>query len=372
MRKGFTTGSCAAAAAKAAAVMLLRGNRMESIGIDTPAGVRYKPAIEDITIAESSVRCAVRKDAGDDPDVTDGALIYATVSFAEDGGEKEEAVEIRGGSGVGVVTRPGLDQPVGNAAINTVPREMITAEVKEVMETFDHHGTLLVEISVPGGEELAAKTFNPRLGIEGGISIIGTTGIVEPMSIRAILETIRVEISQAKAMGAQVLVASPGNYGLEFMRTRFSYDLDRAVKCSNFIGETIDMAADAGFREMLLCGHMGKLVKVSGGIMNTHSREADCRMELMAASAIRCGASRETAAHILESVSTEEAYACYLAEGIEKRCGDDLMDRIDLYLNRRAGDRLRVACMMYAGRYGLIGATPGAEEMLKKAGGVFR
>ena len=186
MRKGFTTGSCAAAASKAAAWMLLSGTDKNKIEITTPAGIVYSPDIEDITKGESYVKCAVRKDSGDDPDITNGKLVYAKVSLAEktDSGER---VIITGGEGVGTVTRPGLDQPVGNAAINSVPRMMIGDEVMQVMELFDHDGALNVEISVPGGEEIALKTFNPRLGIEGGISIIGTTGIVEPMSTKALL-----------------------------------------------------------------------------------------------------------------------------------------------------------------------------------------
>ena len=224
---------------------------------------------------ETKVSCAVQKDGGDDPDVTTGALIYAAVSFqdginAEDQSEhvreKEPVITIDGGSGVGRVTRPGLDQPVGNAAINHVPREMIEKEVCEVCMALDFHGALAVEISVPGGGELAKSTFNPRLGIVGGISILGTSGIVEPMSAQALLDTIRVELRQHRALGEQLVAVSPGNYGLDFMKRTYDYDLDRSVKCSNFIGQTIDMAVEYGFTHMLMTGHIGKLIKVSGGI----------------------------------------------------------------------------------------------------------
>ena len=385
MRNGFTTGSCAAAAAKAAAYMLLGGNRISRITIDTPAGVRYTPQLENIMVGEEAVSCGVRKDAGDDPDITDGALICATVRIlsedpARDGtvsfGTQEDTgtgifrdesrIFIEGGAGVGTVTRPGLDQPVGNAAINSVPRQMIEKEIREVMDLFDFRGVLSVEISVPGGAELAQKTFNPRLGIVGGISIIGTTGVVEPMSTRALLETIRTELNQVKAMGASAVVISPGNYGLAFMRERYRYDLDKAVKCSNYIGAAIDMAADLGFQEMLLCGHVGKLIKVSGGIMNTHSREADCRMELMAAAAARCGASAGTLRGILDSVSTEEAFEYCLKEGIGEQCCRFIMEKIEYYLNKRAGGRLKIHCIVYSNRYGLMGATEEAQAFLEK------
>ena len=365
MKSGFTTGSCAAAASKAAAYMLLSGKKKLNIEIDTPAGIKYSPSIEEIEIMENYVSCAVRKESGDDPDITNGTYVFSKVSIVKNGNSTtNKRVEIEGGKGVGRVTRPGLDQPVGNAAINSVPRQMIESEVKQVMDLFDFEGDLLVEISVPDGEELAKKTFNPRLGIEGGISIIGTTGIVEPMSTRALLDTIKVELRQAKAEGLEVAVISPGNYGLEFMKTSYSYDLDKAVKCSNYIGDTIDMAKELGFKKMLLCGHIGKLIKVSGGIMNTHSREADCRMELMTAAAIRSGATGEVLEDILNAVSTEEVVEIYQRYGIEKTCFEYIMERIDYYLNKRGAGEIEIQCIVYSNKFGLLGKTDCAEEFL--------
>ena len=257
MRYGFTTGSCAAAAAKAAAYMLLSGNEKKQITIETPKGILFDAVIVDIARAENAVSCGVVKDGGDDPDITTGAHICAKVGFAHTDGEQlqesgQPYIDIKGGTGVGRVTKPGLDQPVGNAAINHVPREMIEKEVLEVCRLFDYRGGLDVEISVPQGEELAEKTFNPRLGIIGGISILGTSGIVEPMSSQALLDTIRVELQQKYAQGMTIAAVSPGNYGLDFMKRAYGYDLDASVKCSNFIGDTIDMAIDIGFERMLL------------------------------------------------------------------------------------------------------------------------
>lgn len=369
MTKGFTTGSCAAAASKAAAYMLLSGNIKNNIEIDTPAGIKYCPLIEEIHIGENEVSCAVRKESGDDPDITKGTLVFSKVSF----GKKdcaEQRVFIDGGKGVGRVTRPGLDQPIGNAAINSVPRQMIETEVRQIMDIFDYQGELRVEISVPDGEELAKKTFNPKLGIEGGISIIGTTGIVEPMSTKALLDTIKVELRQMREMGQNVVVVSPGNYGLDFMKESYDYDLDKAVKCSNYIGDTIDMAKELGFRKMLLCGHVGKLIKISGGIMNTHSREADCRMELMAAAAIKNGASNDTLMDILNCVSTEEAIQVLRSEKIEEKCFESIMEKIDYYLNKRGGEELEIQCMVYSNKFGLLGQTERAEEFLKEAKGI--
>lgn len=361
MRSGFTTGSCSAAAAKAAAFMLLGGNRTEQIGIRTPAGPVYEAQICEIVIEENSVTCGVIKDAGDDPDVTDKALILAEVTRVPDG---KRAVMIEGGEGVGVVTRPGLDQPVGCSAINSVPRKMITQEVTEVMDLFDCPDSLRVVISVPDGGELAKKTFNPRLGITGGISIIGTTGIVEPMSTRSILETIRLELNQKKEEGRQIAVVSPGNYGLDFMKKQYGYDLNRAVKCANYIGDTIDIVRELGYGKMLLVGHVGKLIKLSGGIMNTHSKEADCRMELMASAAFRAGADRETLKKILNSVSTEEAYGYLLDAKIAGSSFRAVMERIGFYVKKRAGDTPEIACIVYSNQWGLLGKTENADAMI--------
>jgi len=363
VRKGFTTGSCATAAAKAAVYMLFTQSIKETISIITPAGIIYKTQVEDIKMKKESVSCAVRKDSGDDPDITNNILVYAAVKLVED---NKQSVYIVGGEGVGVVTRPGLDRGVGEAAINTVPREMIDTEVKQVLSLFDCVDSVEVTIYVPEGAKIAQKTFNPRLGIEGGISIIGTTGIVEPMSTKAILDTIRVELNQHRLQGKKNVVISPGNYGVEFMKEHYGYDLDKAIKCSNYIGETIDMVKEMGFENMLLTGHIGKLIKLSGGIMNTHSKEADCRMELMAIAAYKSKASFEVIEKILECVSTEEAYAVMLEYHIEDESFRYIMQRIDFYLKKRAGDDLNIQCIVYANKYGLLGKTQGAEDMIKR------
>lgn len=371
MRYGFTTGSCAAAAAAAACYMLLTGRKKEEMTILTPKGISYTAKLVDISINESSAACAIVKDGGDDPDITTGAHIVAEVAFLQKESQqkdKTDAVQqiiIRGGKGVGRVTKPGLDQPVGEAAINHVPREMIEKEVRRICALCDYNGKLQVTISVPEGEEIAQKTFNPRLGITGGISILGTSGIVEPMSSRALLDTIQVELRQKKAMGQQMIAVTPGNYGLDFMKEAFAYDLDKSVKCSNFIGNTIDMAAETGFCGMLLTGHIGKLVKVSGGIMNTHSKEGDCRMELLAAAALKSGGSKTQALEILEAVTTEEGIRLLQEGGNLQKTMQILMEKIMFYLQKRAAGRLQIECMMYANGYGLLAESSGAEAMLE-------
>ena len=362
MKKGFTTGSCAAAAAKAATYMLLTGKRKENIEIIVPAGESFKAHIEDITIGETSASCAVIKDGGDDPDVTTGAYVYAKVSLKEN----TKDILIDGGEGIGRVTKKGLDQPPGNAAINSVPRQMIIKEIKEVCALSDYKEGLEVIISVPNGEEIAQKTFNPRFGIEGGISILGTTGIVEPMSTQALLDTIRLELNLKREEGEKIVAVSPGNYGLEFMKSTYGYDLERSVKCSNFIGDTIDMAADMGFEAMLLTGDIGKLIKLSGGMMNTHSMYGDCRMELIAASAVRCNVPNDVVNKILNEVATEAAIEILIDAGCEKEVLKDIMERIDSAISKKSAGRIKVSVIMYSRRLGFLGSTGGAQELLDR------
>lgn len=367
LRKGFTTGSCGAAAAKAALYMLLTGSVKDEIEIITPGGAVFRTEVKDIFREGNRVRCAVVKDGGDDPDVTTGLHVTAEVR-AEERGDGALEIQIEGGPGVGRVTLPGLDQPVGNAAINRVPRQMIEKELSEVAELLDFRGRIRVILSVPGGETAAERTFNPRLGIEGGISILGTTGIVEPMSTRAILDTIRVELNQRKALGDRIAAVSPGNYGLNFMQETYGYDLNRSVKCSNYVGDTVDMVREMGFRGMLLTGHIGKLIKVSGGIMNTHSKEGDARMELLAAGVIRAGGSTDTLRGILNCRVTEEALGIIQGESPEllRKSMESVMDRILYYLRKRAGKELPVECILYSNEFGLLAASPGAMDMLEE------
>lgn len=367
LRKGFTTGSCGAAAAKAALYMLLTGSVKDEIEIITPGGAVFRTEVKDIFREGNRVRCAVVKDGGDDPDVTTGLHVTAEV-LAEERSDGPLEIQIEGGPGVGRVTLPGLDQPVGNAAINRVPRQMIEKELSEVAELLDFRGRIRVILSVPGGEAAAERTFNPRLGIEGGISILGTTGIVEPMSTRAILDTIRVELNQRKALGDRIAAVSPGNYGLNFMKETYGYDLNRSVKCSNYVGDTVDMVREMDFRGMLLTGHIGKLIKVSGGIMNTHSKEGDARMELLAAGVIRAGGSMDTLRGILNCRVTEEALGIIQAESpaLLRKSMESVMDRILYYLRKRAGEELPVECILYSNEFGLLAASPGAMDMLEE------
>lgn len=388
LRKGYTTGSCAAAAAKAASYMLLTGKTLNKTSILTPAGITYDADIEDIKRSDGSVSCAVRKDSGDDPDITNGILIYANVSVAECAGvadrtdasagmddtvtseSSEVDVDITGGKGIGIVTKPGLDRPVGSPAINSTPLRMISQEVRAVAELAEFTGRIRVVISAPEGEKLAARTFNPKLGIEGGISIIGTSGIVEPMSTRALLDTIRLELKQRIETDYDYAVIAPGNYGRELILNRFGYDIDKSIKCSNYIGETLDMASNLGYKKILLAGHIGKLVKVAGGIMNTHSKEADCRMEILTAISAINGADGSLCKKIMECVTTEEALRLIDDAGIKDAVMTEVTKRIEMHLADRIRRRMDAAVtkdmqadvIVYSNEYGILGMSRGAEE----------
>ncbi|MBR6406679.1 MAG: cobalamin biosynthesis protein CbiD [Lachnospiraceae bacterium] len=358
---GYTTGTCAAAAAKAATILLLRGRAPETVHILTPKGIALDLAVLEPTLSRGTASCAIRKYSGDDPDVTNGILVYAAVQL-----RPEQGIVIDGGLGVGRVTKPGLKEPVGEAAINPVPREMIKRAAEEALDECGEMTGLDIVISVPEGVEIAKKTFNPRLGIVGGISILGTSGIVEPMSEEAMIESIELEIRQKKALGEERLIISPGNYGTDFAKTVCQLDESRLVKCSNYIGRTLDMAVSEGYREVLLIGQIGKLVKLSGGIMNTHSREGDGRAELMAAFAIRAGADAELARAILDCVMTEEMLRLMHDRGIMERAMRLMGERIDYYVRHRIKDQISVGVVVFHETYGILCTTGPAAEWIEE------
>ena len=360
LRLGYTTGSCAAAAAKAAAWMLLSGSKKESIRLLTPKGMELTLAVEDICLSPDCVRCAIRKDSGDDPDITRDTLIYAEVRKTETVG-----IVIDGGRGVGRVTKPGLDQPVGAAAINSVPRLMIREAVEEVCGLFGYTGGMCVVISVPDGETLAKKTFNPRLGIEGGISILGTTGIVEPMSEQALVDTIHVELRQRREGGADYVLLAPGNYGADYIRDFIGLDPKTAVLTSNFIGDSLEFCKEFGFHGALLIGHIGKFVKLAGGMWNTHSKFGDCRMEIIASHSAALGLRAERTEEILHCATCDDALRILDEEGLKDAFLVRLGQRIGTMLGYKSGE-LQSGAILFSKEYGFLCETEGAEELLEQ------
>ncbi len=354
LRCGYTTGACAAAAARGAAERLATGRWPESVALATPAGVTICVGLEETRDGPGWASCAVRKDGGDDPDATDGVLVSVRLEKTA-----SSAVAIDGGEGVGRVTKPGLDQPVGAAAINSVPRRMIEEQIRAAGLS----GGVAAVVSIPGGAALAAKTFNPRLGIVGGLSVLGTSGLVRPMSEAALVDSVRLELESVRARGAAHVLVTPGNYGSDFSRDVLGLSLANWALCSNFLGEAIDHAALLGFESFFLVGHLGKLAKVAGGAMNTHSRTADGRRETLAAHAALCGAARDLVREIFDSPTTDRAVELLSGAGLREPVLASLAGALDERLRQRAGG-MRIAALFFSNRYGVLGKTPGAEELL--------
>ena len=365
LRTGYTTGSCAAAAAKAAAHMLVSGEVIGEVSLMTPADIRLYLEVEDIVKENNYVSCAIRKDSGDDPDVTNGILVYARVTFAQDDVVKSKVI-LEAGEGIGRVTQKGLEQSIGDPAINLVPRRMIREAVEEELQKAGIDRGVRVMIWVPDGAEIAKKTFNPKLGIEGGISILGTTGIVEPMSEKALTDTIFVEMKVRKENGMDYCYVVPGNYGSDFLHDTLGYQEDAAVKCSNYVGEVIDDAVRLQMKGILMVGHIGKFVKLAAGIMNTHSRQADGRMEILAAHAAIAGGSRELISQLMECITTTAALELLEKEGILKEVMSTVMVKIEEHLKHRAGDGLEIGAVMFSKEMGILGKTSDADRLAQK------
>jgi cobalt-precorrin-5B (C1)-methyltransferase len=333
----------------------------DRIVIDTPKGIRLELEAQVTMQGESWASCAVRKDGGDDPDVTNGTLIYAKVTKKTGSG-----ITLDGGIGVGRVHKRGLACAVGEAAINPVPRQMILEQVRSVCEEFDYRGGLDVEISVPEGEEIARRTFNAQLGILGGISILGTSGIVEPMSEQALIDTIKVKMNVRKADGTEYLIITPGNYGETFLKSHIVLpDID-AVKCSNFFGEALDYAEHAEFRGVLLVGHLGKLIKVAAGIMNTHSRYGDARMEILGYHAARAGAPKALLERLAECVTTEDAIDVLAEEGIREETIQSVLKRLDERIRERVHHSMEIGAILFTNKHGYLGETASAPLLRQK------
>ena len=366
LRCGYTTGTCAALGAAGAARLLLTGHAPETVALRTPKGIVVEVAPIFCRKTDTGAECAIRKDGGDDVDVTTGLPVIASVVLEPD----TPGVRIFGGEGVGRVTKPGLDQPVGEAAINHVPRQMIAEALEREAENAAYTGGFAVTISIEGGAETAKRTFNPHIGVEGGLSVLGTSGIVEPMSQQAILDTIQLEMNQAALRakntdGPRRLVLAPGNYGLDYLASALpQFERFPVVKTSNFIGDTLDMAAAANFEEALLVGHVGKLVKLAAGVMNTHSHTADGRAEVFCAHAALCGAAREVCAALMDAATTDACLDILDGANLRTPVLKSILAAIQLHLDRRAGGGFRVGAVLFSNQHGPLGETETAKELM--------
>lgn len=355
LKYGYTTGTCATGAALAAVMLLETGIAPPAVTVVTPKGWPVILEVLEPKQGTGWAETAIRKDAGDDPDVTHQHLIFSRVERNSEG-----RVIFQGGKGVGRVTKPGLQIPVGEPAINPVPRRMIEEVLRPYLSESKGY---TVTVSVPEGEALAQKTFNPRLGIVGGISIIGTSGIVEPMSEEALKESLAVDLNMKKAAGLTRIVMTPGNYGRDIGLT-LGIDESLVVKTSNFAGFMLDRAADMGFTEILWVGHLGKLVKVAGGIFQTHSSVADGRLEILAAWAGAQGATPETIRSILASNTTEEAVGILESAELES-VFSVLARRVSERSEERSRNRLRVGTILFTLDKGVLAMDDTARALLE-------
>ena len=415
LRLGYTTGTCAALASYAATLYALTGEAPEEVSLVTPRGLTVEAEIAS-SGAEAggngdewapgcfgpSYSASVIKDAGDDADATNGIEIVSAVRIKaagnapeagrEQNGQAENrradsqgqngpagpAVTIKGGKGVGKVTMPGLDQPVGNDAINSTPRKMIEESVlRAVEETGRGNGAnpgngascgideIEVTISVPEGEEIAKHTFNPVIGIEGGISIIGTSGIVDPMSEQALIDTIEVNMKQARESSSD-LILTPGNYGEDFLKKEDFYSLGiPVVKCSNFIGNALDIATTLGFKRILFVAHIGKLSKVAAGVMNTHSRYADGRNEVFCShAAINGGADEELAKALMDAATTDACIEALDKAGIREAVIESILSAVQERLERRSESNYEIGALTFSNVYGVLGYTYKGKELV--------
>ncbi|MCI6240838.1 MAG: cobalt-precorrin-5B (C(1))-methyltransferase CbiD [Clostridium sp.] len=380
LRLGITTGTCSAAAAQAAAMQLLLGVESHAVTLRTPKGMTVSVPVYLLESDSRKASYKVVKDSGDDPDVTNGTDVCVTVEFVEqrvceqkDGSQDRSCaftsesfpyLTLDGGIGIGRVTKEGLEQAFGQAAINRVPRQMIFAAVADVCEKANVCEPLHITVWMPEGETLAKRTFNPKLGIEGGLSILGTSGILEPMSEQAIVATIETEIRQLHAVGEEKVLVTPGNYGQAYASEYLGLDLAKSVKSSNYIGDTIDLAISYGMKDFLLVGNIGKLVKLAAGIFNTHSKVADGRGEIFAVHAAMAGAGANVVQEIYNCINTDRMLDVVEREGLREDVMQSILAAIEKHVDDRIGDVMRFGVIVFSEKYGYLGQTSDADKVL--------
>lgn len=362
LRCGYTTGTCAAAASKAAVAMLFKQESMDSVAITTPNQTDLIIDVLNPQFNENVASCSIEKDSGDDPDITNGILVSSKVTLLPDSSE----IIIEGGKGVGKVTKGGLDKPVGMSAINSVPRKMIKDSLNELALQYNYKGGFHVLISVPKGEEIAKKTFNPELGIVGGISILGTTGIVEPMSAKALADSIKVEISVIAAESNESILIFLGNFGKKFTEEDLNLSPKPGIMCSNFIDVALDSSVEFGFKNILIVGHIGKLVKLGIGMFNTHSHNGDGRIETLLSCALEAGANIEILNEIQKCVTTNAVLDILYENDLLEKTMEVLNDRIQHNVDRRVPDDINIGfiCFANTGEYsGVLFESENADDL---------
>ncbi len=354
LRRGFTTGTAAAAAAKGAYLLLSTGEVPDIVDVKLPSGLILK-IITDFCSYDSNTNtafCSVKKYAGDDIDVTNQLEIVAKVSYSN-----EAKIKLTAGEGIGIITRNGLQLDINEPAINPKPRELIFSQFENESENLG----LNIEISVPNGKEVAKKTFNPRLGIVGGISILGTTGIVEPMSEDAFKRSLLEELKQKKS---EALCFTFGNMGEKNLIARGVTE-DKICICSNFIGYMLREASSLGVKKVLLSGHLGKMVKLSGGIFNTHSHIADAKNEIISANLALLGAPKALIEKVMQCLTAEESISAIREYGYNE-VFDILAQKAAQKSHAHTYNEILVETMMFDLKGNLICESNGANTLLEE------
>lgn len=349
LRKGFTTGTCAQAATKGALLMLTRGKAVDNVDVVTASGVKLRINLTGQVMGRDFARCSVIKDSGDDPDITNGSRINAQVRITQ-----EKGITIRGGEGVGRATKPGLAIAIGEYAINPTPRRMILREAEEFLSGINSGYD--ITISVEGGADLAKKTYNPKLGIIGGISIIGTTGIVEPKSLKAYKASLTLQLDVLKAAGLKKAVLLLGYVGEKFCKDNLKVKEDSVIKIGDHIGFMLEECAKRKIEEALLIGHLGKMIKLTYGQFNTHYSYGDKRLEAIAMYAQSQGAGKGVIEEILAQVTAEAAIPILKNSGLSAIFGmaaKDASRKCEGLVNYM----LRVNCIILSLGAELLGAA---------------
>lgn len=356
LRCGFTTGSSATMASLASIKAIFEKKFPEYAKITTPKGwIAISEVLNGTFSSENKAKCSIKKDGGDDTDATNGILITSEVEINFNHQYKNLEIEIVGGNGIGKITKAGLDQKVGEFAINSVPRKMIKEVVEKVCKENNFYGKVKITISAENGEEIAKNTFNPYLGIVGGISILGTSGVVEPMSEEALIDSIFVEMrvisEEIKEKKIRPLIITPGNYGEDFLKTYPKLKDISVVRCSNFIGKAIDFAVELNFTHVFFVGHAGKFVKIAGGIMNTHSHNADCRMEIIAShTALTCfdTIDQSDIVRIFDCVTVDSAFDILDETSSTEKVCKSIVRSAEKHISRRCKNKFKFSFLMFS------------------------
>ena len=349
LKYGNTTGAYATAAAKAALITLL-DHPVDHVGIPSPLGIRFEIQIKECKKLsnDTAVACAV-KNAGEDIDVTDKLEISAKVTLTDDGD-----IKIKGGKGVGTVTKHGLPVPVGEVAINPTPRKMITQAIKEALP--EGKG-VIVTITVPEGEIVAKKTQNQKLGIVDGISILGTTGVVRPLSIATYMRSLVPQLDVVLAQNPRHIFLVPGNIGERLAKQVFNVPEDSIVQTGDFMGYMLHKAAEKGIKRVTVFGHPGKLVKLAAGIFNTHHKKGDARMQVIAAYAGAAGAETKLIQQILQSNTTEETIKLLQQANLVKPTFDQIAQQARLWVLEKTQNKLEVNVVIVSMDGTILGTT---------------